>query len=64
VVYQMKVEIGGLTGFLAKLMGKQPPDTRIWVMQGEAPAFIKSEGPLYGGGPIWRIEMGDPKTGP
>ena len=64
VVYQMKVQIGGITGMLAKLTGKQPPDTRIWIMQGEAPVFIKSEGPLYEGGPIWRIELGKSKTEP
>ena len=55
--YVVKVEIGGVTGFLARLMGKQPPDVHVWVLGGEAPAFIKSEGPLYAGGPIWRIQL-------
>jgi len=55
--YVVKVEIGGITGFLARLMGKQPPDTHVWVLGGEAPAFVKSEGPLYAGGPIWRIQL-------
>jgi len=27
-----------------------------WILEGEAPAFLKFEGPLYEGGPIWRIE--------
>ena len=55
--YVVKVEIGGAAGFLAHLMGKQPPDTHVWVIGGEAPAFVKSEGPLYAGGPIWRIQL-------
>ena len=55
--YIVKVQIGGVTGFLARLMGKQPPDTHVWVLGGEAPAFVKSEGPLYAGGPIWRIQL-------
>jgi len=55
--YVVKVEIGGLTGFLARLMGKQPPDTHVWVLGGEAPAFVKSEGPLYAGGPVWRVQL-------
>jgi hypothetical protein len=55
--YVVRVEIGGVTGFLARLMGKQPPDTHVWVLGGEAPAFVKSEGPLYAGGPIWRIQL-------
>jgi hypothetical protein len=53
----VKVEIGGAAGFLARLMGKQPPDMHVWVLGGEAPAFVKSEGPLYAGGPIWRIQL-------
>src|SRR5438093_3039340 len=53
--FAVKVEIGGLTGFVARLMGKQPADTHVWVLGGEAPAFVKAEGPLYVGGPIWRI---------
>jgi len=55
--YVVKVEIGGVTGFLARLMGKQPADTHVWVLGGEAPAFVKLEGPLYVGGPVWRIQL-------
>jgi hypothetical protein len=55
--YVVKVEIGGAAGLLAHLMGKQPPDTHIWVLGGQAPAFVKLEGPLYQGGPIWRIQL-------
>jgi hypothetical protein len=55
--YVVKVEIEGLTGFLARLMGKQPADTHVWVLSGKAPAFVKAEGPLYAGGPIWRIQL-------
>ena len=58
--YVIKAEIGGLAGFLAPLVGKQPPDTHVWVLEGPAPAFVKSEGPLFYGGPIWRIELVDP----
>jgi len=55
--YVVKVEIGGVTGLLAALFGKQPPDSDIWGLEGEAPAFVKYEGPLYMGGPIWRIQL-------
>jgi hypothetical protein len=58
--FRVRIEIGGITGVLAKLLGKQPPDTQVWVLPGEAPAFVKSEGPLYFGGPIWRIELTTP----
>ena len=55
--YLLKVEIGGVAGLLAPLLGKQPPDSQVWILGGEAPAFVKSEQPLYTGGPVWRIEL-------
>lgn len=58
--YVLKVEIGGVSGVLAELLGKQPPDSHVWILGGEAPAFVKSEQPLYVGGPLWRIELVSP----
>jgi hypothetical protein len=58
--YVVKVELGGLTGVVAPLLKKQPPDMHVWILEGEAPAFVKSEGPLYVGGPIWRVELASP----
>jgi hypothetical protein len=55
--YVVKVGIGGVAGVLAPLVGKQPQDIRVWILEGDAPAFVKLEGPLYQGGPIWRIEI-------
>ena len=58
--YVLKVDIGGLKGVIAELVGKQPPDSHVWILGGEAPAFVKSEQPLYMGGPLWRIELVSP----
>jgi hypothetical protein len=58
--YVVKVDIGGVAGVVAPLVGKQPQDTRIWILGGDAPSFAKSEGPLYGSGPIWRMELTSP----
>jgi hypothetical protein len=58
--YVVKIEIGGLAGLVAPLIGKQPPDTHVWILGGEAPAFVKSEGPMFLGGPIWRTELVSP----
>jgi hypothetical protein len=58
--YAVKVDIGGISGVIAPIIGKQPPDTHVWMVGGKAPGFLKSEGPLYEGGPIWRIEMASP----
>lgn len=58
--YVLKVDIGGLSGLLAPLLGKQPPDSHVWILGGSAPAFVKSEQPMYLGGPMWRIELVSP----
>jgi hypothetical protein len=58
--YVVKIEIGGAAGLVAPVLGKQPPDIHVWILGGEAPIFVKSEGPLFYGGPIWRIELVSP----
>lgn len=56
----LKIEIGGLAGLIAPVIGKQPPDIHIWISDGAVPAFVKSEGPQALGGPAWRIELMTP----
>lgn len=58
--YVLKVEIGGFSGALASLFGKEPPDSHVWIVGGEAPAFVRSAQQLYPGGPLWRIELATP----
>jgi hypothetical protein len=58
--YVVKAELSGISGAFASLLGKKPPDTHVWILQGEAPAFIKMEGPLALGGPVWRMELVSP----
>jgi hypothetical protein len=58
--FVVKIEIGGIAGLVAPLLGKQPPDSHVWILEGEAPAFVRSEGPLAMGGPVWRIELVSP----
>jgi hypothetical protein len=55
--YVLKVDIGGIAGLVAPLLGKQPPDNQVWVIGGEAPTFVKSETLSYMGGPLWRTEL-------
>jgi hypothetical protein len=59
-LFVLKVELGGLSGVIAPLIGKQPPDTKVWVVASGTPAFVKAEQSLYPGGPVWRIEMTSP----
>jgi hypothetical protein len=58
--YAVKIELGGVAGVVAPLIGKEPPDIHIWIIGGVAPAFVQEEGPLYEGGPIWNIQLTSP----
>lgn len=58
--YSIKVELGGVAGLVAPVVGKQPPDPQIWILGGDAPTFVKSETLSYADGPLWKIEMTSP----
>lgn len=59
--YVMTPKLGLLRGAAAALLGKTPADYHCWVVTGGAPAFVAIDGPLYAGGPIWRIETVSPR---
>lgn len=44
-------------GLFASLLVSDIPDVKCWIVGGEAPAFLKFEGPLYFMGPVWRIDL-------
>jgi hypothetical protein len=48
----LHVEFDGLTGVIAPMIGKQPADYHIWILEGASPAFIREEGQFYDGGPV------------
>jgi hypothetical protein len=58
--FTIHVELGGLTGIVAPIIGKALPDYHIWLQSGTPPAFVREEGPVYEGGPIWRMEQISP----
>lgn len=58
--YEINIELGGVAGVMAPLIGKQPPKVQIWILGGQAPAFVREEGPRYQGGPIWSIQLASP----
>lgn len=43
-------------GLFASLLVADIPDVKCWIASGEAPAFLRFEGPLYFMGPVWRID--------
>lgn len=62
--YVVKVTIGGFAGLIAPLLGKQPADLHVWINHDDVPAFVKFEGPIYNGGPVWRVELAGAATFP
>lgn len=58
--YVAKIDIGGVAGKVAPIVGKQPPDPQIWILGGDAPVFLRSEMQAYMEGPIWRIALAAP----
>jgi hypothetical protein len=58
--YDIKTEIGGIKGVIAPLVGKQPKDIYIWILSGKAPTFVRMEGQLYQGGPVWTVQLASP----
>jgi hypothetical protein len=58
--YRVKIELGGVAGKVAPIIGKQPPDIQVWTTGGQAPTFIREQGPLYPDGPILTMELASP----
>ncbi len=54
------LEIPGVKGVLASLIGKEPPDLRYWIATGPAPGFVKFEGAMFLKGPRWTVELSGP----
>jgi hypothetical protein len=59
--YNAHVDIGGIAGVVAPIIGKQPSDIKLWVLAGDAPMLIRMEGALYPEGPIWTMVLTSPE---
>lgn len=55
-----RIEIGGLAGIMAPIVGKQPKDIHMWVYEGDAPAMVKLQGQMYEDGPVWCVGISGP----
>jgi hypothetical protein len=58
--FVLHADIGGLKGLAAKIFGKQPPDSHIWIADGEAPAFVRAATPIATGEALSVIELSGP----
>jgi hypothetical protein len=58
--YDIKIDLGGVAGVVAPIIGKAPPDIQIWTIGGEATTFARERGPLYAEGPMMTIQLASP----
>jgi len=56
-VFRLKLELGGAVGVIAPVVGKQPSNVHVWVIEGSAPELVRVQQQLYDGGPIVSIEF-------
>jgi hypothetical protein len=58
--YEIKIELGGVAGVIAPMIGKAPPNIQIWTIGGQAPTFVREQGPMYPDGPMMTIQLASP----
>jgi hypothetical protein len=56
-VFRIHPELGGILGMIATLVGLQPKDVMVWVLEGETPAVMRVIGQLGGSGPVLSSEL-------
>ena len=56
-VFRIHPELGGIVGVIAPLIGLQPKDVMVWVLEGEKPAVVRIVGQLGGYGPLVSSEL-------
>jgi hypothetical protein len=56
-LFRIHPELGGIIGVIAPLIGLQPKDVMVWVLEGEEPAVVRIVGQLGGYGPVVSSEL-------
>ena len=60
-LFVLKPRLRGVARLIAPLIGKEPPTLRYWILGGEAPAFLRFEGPMIASGPVWTVDLAGPE---
>ena len=56
-VFRIHPELGGILGMVATMVGLQPKDVMVWILEGEDPAVVRVVGQLGGSGPVLSSEL-------
>ena len=55
-VFRVHPDLGGVAGVVAPIVGKQPKDVFVWILEGEVPGLVREIGPLEEGGPVVSVD--------
>lgn len=55
-VFRIHPELGGMAGVVAPILGKQPKDVFVWILEGDIPGLVREVGPLEQGGQVVSVE--------
>jgi hypothetical protein len=58
--YEIKIDLGGVAGVVAPIIGKAPPNIQVWTIGGQAATFAREQGPIYPEGPMMTIQLASP----
>jgi hypothetical protein len=58
--YLVKIKLGGVSGAIAPVIGKDPGNFHIWVSSGSVTTVLRADGPLFDGGPVWSLQLATP----
>ena len=61
---EIKVDLGGVAGVIAPVIGTEPKPTYAWMAGGRVPMFIRIQTQFYEGAPLWTIEQAAPEWTP
>ncbi len=56
-MFRIHPELGGIVGVIAPLIGLQPKDVMVWVLEGDEPAVVRIVGQRGGYGPVVSSEL-------
>ena len=56
-VFRVHPDLGGIVSVIARLLGLQPKDVTVWVLEGEEPAVAVVVGQLGGSGPVVSADL-------
>ena len=58
---ELKMDLGGVAGLIAPMIGKEPKPTYAWMADGHVPMFIRIQTQFYDGAPLWTIQQTAPQ---